>query len=191
LTIATRRTTRAASVRASKAAATTAPAGTSKGGRGRRRRSRHIGWHHNDRASRPDAKTFAAQFLLIAEGQVDYTPFTAAHRIEVERDMGALHLFGGRESAHAQFFNAKQAVIISIEGDQRVVFGGQTQRFHGKMFERQQEFSSIAQQKIHIFAREFDRYFWVLNLGVRILGGPKLVSEFKTTVLQDGRQELV
>ena len=42
-------------------------------------------------------------------------PFAAAHGIEVERGVRALHLFGGGQRAHAQFFDAQQPVVVGVE----------------------------------------------------------------------------
>src|SRR5581483_4086620 len=104
---------------------------------GRSRWGRHIGRddHHSARGSYSHA--FATQFLLVAQREVDYPAFTAAHGIEVKRYAGLLHFVGGSQCTHAKLFNTQQPIIVGIEGNQRVIFGWKTQSFHGEVLQRE------------------------------------------------------
>ena len=91
-------------------------------GNGRGRRGRHSGRQDYDRPRVPHADTFAAQIFFIAQREMNHPAFPARHRIEVERHAGALHFFGRRQRAHSQLLDPQSAIIVRIEGNQRMIF---------------------------------------------------------------------
>src|SRR6476659_10064449 len=130
----TRRTTAETTAIAARSAATT--------GRTHHRRrfgqTRHPGRIHYNLALAARAQTLAAQFGLVAQGQMDDTALAAVHGIEAEWLAGTFYFIRGGHGAHAQFFDAQQAIVVGVERNPRMVFRRHPQRFHGEVFESQQ-----------------------------------------------------
>ena len=72
-----------------------------------------------------------------------------------------------------------------------MIFGGQTNRFHRKMFESQQQFAAIGQQEFHILAREIDRNIRILDFRMRIFGRAQLIRERQARVSEQRVQKLI
>ena len=63
------------------------------------------------------AEAFAAQLFFVSQSEVDDAALAAGHRVEVERRACPLHFFRRSERAHAQLFDAQQAIVIGVEGE--------------------------------------------------------------------------
>ena len=136
---------------------------------GRSWRSGHVGWDDDDGAHGSGTDAFAAKFLFFTQGQMDNAAFAAGHGIEVEGHVGALHLFGSDDGAHAQVFDAQQTIVVGIEGDERMILGRKVHGLHREVLKREQEFASVGEKQFDIGSREVDGDFGVLYFGMRIL----------------------
>jgi len=83
---------------------------------------------------------------------MDDAALAAAHGVEEERCVGALHLLGGGKGAHAQLFHAQKPVIIGVEGNQRMIFRRHMQGFHGYVLQGKQKLSTVFEQQLDIGA---------------------------------------
>lgn len=52
-----------------------------------------------------------------------------------------------------------------------MIVGMHPQHFLRYQFQRQQQFSTVSQQKVHVRAREFNHQVGILEFGVRIIPG--------------------
>ncbi len=115
----------------------------------------------------------------------------AAHGIEMERHASAFDLVGGGEGAQAQLFDPQDAVVVRVEGNKRVVFGGNAQGLGGQMLQGQQQFSAVGEQQVDIGSGKFNSDFRVLDFRVRIFGGLQLVGKLEAGVFEHWREKLL
>lgn len=116
---------------------------------------------------------------------MDDAAFAAAHRAEEEGlacflDASACSLRG-----EAEFFDAKQAVIVGIKDDERMVLMGQPQHFHGEVFEGQEEFGFVHQQEVGLRTAELHHDIRVLDFGI----GRSAFHKFVIDVYVDGVEQ--
>jgi len=130
-------------------------------------------------ANRAHAHAFAAHFSFAAQREMDDAPLAAVHGAEVERLAGFLDTLGRGEGAHAQLFDAQNAIVVGVKTDARMVFVRHAQRFHGQLFERQQELGFVAEEQVDVGPAEADHDVGILKIGVRRFALADRVSELE------------
>jgi len=76
---------------------------------------RHTGGINHHVPEWPGAGALAAEFLLVAQGDVENAALAAVHRIEPEWRTRVLHLFRSGAGADPQFLNPQRPLIVGIE----------------------------------------------------------------------------
>ncbi len=116
-------------------------------------------------------RALAAQFVFIAQSDVDHAPLSAVQRIEPERGARVLHFFGSGQRADAQFFDAQRPIVVRVERDARVIVGVQAQHLLRHQFQREQKLGPIGQQQIHVGTLELDDDVGVFEIRMAVVSG--------------------
>jgi hypothetical protein len=113
------------------------------------------------------AKTLTTQIFVLAQGEVDDAALPAIHWIELKGNLRFADFFCCRSRAHTQFLNAKQAVVIGVETDARVLIARHPQHLHRDLFKRQHRLGFVRQKPIYIATVESDQQIGSLEILVR------------------------
>ncbi len=132
----------------------------------------------------------AAEFDLIAEGDVDDAALAAVHGVEAEGLGGALHLLGGGGGAEAEFGDAQHAEIVRVEGEARMIVVGNAERFHGDVLQSEEQLGLVGEEQFDVGAFEFDDDLGVLDLRIAGIAGFDLILDVEVGVVEDHVEEL-
>jgi hypothetical protein len=131
----------------------------------------HTGWINHHVPEWPRARALAAQFVFVAQRNVNHAAFPAVQGIEPEWCPGVFYFFGGCLSADAQFFNAQSPIVIRVERDAGVIVGVQPQGFLRDQFECEEQLGAIGQKHFDVTPLKFYDEIGVFEIGMAVIPG--------------------
>lgn len=121
---------------------------------------------------------------------MDHATLAAIHGVEAERLGGPFHFFRRGVGAEAKLGDSQHTEIVGIEGQARMIVGGETESLHRDVLQSEQEFGLIGKQELDIGSLELDDHFRILDLGIGGISGLDFILDVEVRIVEDHVEEL-